>query len=408
MNGYLRQKTNQLPTFPGPNEQVTRLDWVLCKNIDKSHITKIYNVMPKIVRPDNTVLIANIDVKWKRFSANIAPKTDWNRLGNTDCRSRFIENFQKSREEGQDFVNAVRYASNTLPFKMRRSSYLWYDNPELGNARRLVQSCTDKYGVSSRQYANAITNLEALHTSAVAKAASEIIDKIGLHTEQCKPAASWRAINRLTGRKFKPFSCLSAASIADRKRQLTNHYSAILSSQQNQQQQQYRLLCSQQWQKRNSSHESAPFTTTEIRAAQRTLCIDTSPGLDDIPNRVLKIPELQGEVTDLLSRHSNALNIENTIPDDWRKSVIISMPKKGNSTALDNQQGIAKTCSSAKLFSKVLLSRLKPIIDPQMSQCQSGFRAGRSTTEQVMALRCVINACRVANMTASLVFVDFR
>ena len=110
----------------------------------------------------------------------------------------------------------------------------------------------------------------------------------------------------------------------------------------------------------------------------------------------------------MLNRHSKALNIENTIPDDWRKSVIVSMPKKGNSTALDNQRGIAKASSSAKLFNKVLLSRLKLIIDPQLSQYQGGFRAGRSTTEQVMALRCVIDACRVTNMTVSLVFVDFR
>ena len=144
--------------------------------------------------------------------------TDWSQLGNSDCRSRFVDNFQKSREEGQDFVNAIHYASNALPVKRRQSSHLWYDNPELDNARRQVQSCTDKYGVSSRQYADAISNMEALHASAAAKAAYEIIDEIGLHTEQCKPAAAWRAINRLTGRKFKPFNCLSAASIADRKR----------------------------------------------------------------------------------------------------------------------------------------------------------------------------------------------
>ena len=205
-----------------------------------------------------------------------------------------------------------------------------------------------------------------------------------------------------------PFICLSAASIADRKRQLTNHYLAILNSQHNQQQQKNRLLFSQQWQHRNSNQESAPFTTTEIRAALRASRNDTSPGLDDISNRVMKIPELEGEVTDMLNRHSKALNIESTIPDDCMKSVIASIPKKGNSTALDNQLGIAKTCSSAKLFNKVLLRRLKPIIDPQLSQCQSGFRAGRSTTEQVMALRCVIDTGRVTNMTASLVFIDFQ
>ena len=84
----------------------------------------------------------------------------------------------------------LRAMPRTLPVKRRRSSYLWYDNPEIDNARRQVQSCTEKHGVSSWQYADAISNLEALHTSAAAKAASEIKDEIGLHTEQCKPAAA--------------------------------------------------------------------------------------------------------------------------------------------------------------------------------------------------------------------------
>ena len=267
MNDYLRQKTNQPPTFREPNERVTRLDRILCKNIEKCHIAKINNVMPKIVRSDNTVLIANIYIKWKRFSAKIAPKTDLSQLGNTDCRSRFVENFRKSRDKGQDFVNAVRYASNDLTVKKRRSSYFWHDNPELHYTRRQVQSCTNKYGVSSRQYADAIANLEALHASTAAKAASEIIDEIGLHTELGKPASAWSALNRLTGRKYKPFNCLSAASIADRKRQLANHQTAILNSQHNQHQQLYRFLYSQQWQQRKGNQESAPFTTTEIRAA---------------------------------------------------------------------------------------------------------------------------------------------
>ena len=187
MNGYLRQKTNQLPTFRGPNERVTRLDLILSKNIDKSQYTKINNVMPKIVRSDHTVHIANIDIKWKRFLAKIAPKTDWSQLGNTNCRSRFVENFQKSRDVSLDFLNAVHYASNALPVKKRRSLYLWYDNPEFVYARRHVQSCTVTYRVSSRQYTDVITNLEALHPSAATQTATE------------------------------PFSCISAASIADCK-----------------------------------------------------------------------------------------------------------------------------------------------------------------------------------------------
>ena len=60
------------------------------------------------------------------------------------------------------------------------------------------------------------------------------------------------------------------------------------------------------------------------------------------------------------------------------------------------------------MFNNVLLSHLKPIIDPQLSQCQSGFRAGRSTTKQLMALRGVIDSYSVMNITALLVSVDFQ
>ena len=88
--------------------------------------------------------------------------------------------------------------------------------------------------------------------------------------------------------------------------------------------------------------------------------------------------------------------------------MIVLIPTKDNSTVFDNQRGIAKTRSISKLFTNVLLSRLKPMIYPQLSQCRSGFRTDRSTAEQVMALRCVIDNCCVTNMTVSLVFVDFR
>ena len=173
-----------------------------------------------------------------------------------------------------------------------------------------------------------------MHTSSAAMAADVIIDEIGLNTKQSKQAAARRKIIWKTGRKLKPFNCQCASSIAECKRQLTDHYSAIHNRQRNQQQQQYRLHHTQRWQQRNKNQESAPYTTNEIRAALRTSRNDTSPCHVDIPNRVLMIPELEGDVTHMLNRHSKALNIENTIPDDWSKSVIVSMPKNGNFTAL--------------------------------------------------------------------------
>ena len=114
----------------------------------------------------------------------------------------------------------------------------------------------------------------------------------------------------------------------------------------------------------------------EVRSALRTSHNDTSPGIDNVLNNVPKISVLEGDVTDTLICHSKALNSENSIPDDWKKFVFVLIPKKGNSTALNNQPGIARTCSSAKLFNNVV-NRLKAIIDPHLSQCQCCFCAGR-------------------------------
>ena len=63
------------------------------------------------------------------------------------------------------------------------------------------------------------------------------------------------------------------------------------------------------------------------------------------------------------------------------------IPKKGSSSSLENQRGIAKSCAFAKLTNKLLLSRRRDIIEPQLLEVQFAFRAGRSTVEQTMALR---------------------
>ena len=60
-----------------------------------------------------------------------------------------------------------------------------------------------------------------------------------------------------------------------------------------------------------------------------------------------------------------------------------SISKKGNSSSLENQRGIAKSCAFSKLTDKVLLARIRDIIEPQLFGVQRGLRAGRSTVVQI-------------------------
>ena len=150
------------------------------------------------------------------------------------------------------------------------------------------------------------------------------------------------------------------------------------------------------------------FTIPEIRIALKTYRPNTAPGSDGIPTRVLQLCELEEDVLDVLSSHSILGNNYNTIPDKWKHSIIVSIPKKGNSSSLENQRGIAKSCAFAKLTNKLLLARIRDIIEPQLLGVQSGLRAGRSTIEQTMALRYILDMCRVSKRMTTIIFVDFN
>ena len=55
----------------------------------------------------------------------------------------------------------------------------------------------------------------------------------------------------------------------------------------------------------------------------------------------------------------------------------------------------------------LLLARIRDIIEPQLLGVQSDFRAGLSTVEQTMALRYILDMCRVSKRMTTIIFVDF-
>ena len=75
------------------------------------------------------------------------------------------------------------------------------------------------------------------------------------------------------------------------------------------------------------------------------------------------------------------------LPKVWRRADIIAVLKP-NKSADDakNYRPISLLCVPLKLLERLLLSRLDPVIDPQLPPEQAGFRHGRSTTDQVTLL----------------------
>ena len=117
----------------------------------------------------------------------------------------------------------------------------------------------------------------------------------------------------------------------------------------------------------------------------RSLKKGKSAGVDNIPAELV---QAGGEdVITALTTIYNKIWQTGEWPTPWTQSVVITLPKKGNLQQCQNYQTISLIGHSSKVMLKIILNRLKPQVEKIMAEDQAGFRAGRSTTEQILNLK---------------------
>ena len=89
-------------------------------------------------------------------------------------------------------------------------------------------------------------------------------------------------------------------------------------------------------------------------------------------------------------------------PEALSRFPLISLPKKGDLSLPSNYRGITLSALAAKLYNTMLLNRISPHLDPILRRNQNGFRKGRSTTPQILALRRLIEELKISNKQATL------
>ena len=66
-------------------------------------------------------------------------------------------------------------------------------------------------------------------------------------------------------------------------------------------------------------------------------------------------------------------------PQDWKRSVFIPIPKKGNAKECSNYCTIVLISHARKAMLKVLQARLQQYVNCELPDVQAGFRKGRGT-----------------------------
>ena len=70
-------------------------------------------------------------------------------------------------------------------------------------------------------------------------------------------------------------------------------------------------------------------------------------------------------------------------PQDWKRSVFIPIPKKGNAKECSNYCTIALISHASKVMLKILQARLQQYVNRELPDVQAGFRKGRGTRDQI-------------------------
>ena len=144
----------------------------------------------------------------------------------------------------------------------------------------------------------------------------------------------------------------------------------------------------------------------EIIAAIRTLKNGKAPGHDNLNAELFKAdPNLAAET---LLPLFIAIWEKKEIPEDWNKGTIIKIPKKGNLQDCNNWRGITLLSIPSKILAKVIIMRISEAVDKKLRNEQAGFRKGRGCTEQIFALRNIIEQCTEWQRELYINFVDFE
>ena len=80
-------------------------------------------------------------------------------------------------------------------------------------------------------------------------------------------------------------------------------------------------------------------------------------------------------------------------PQDWKRSVFISIPKKDNVQECSNYRTTALTSHTSKVMLEILQARLQTV--RELPDVQAGFRKDRGTGDQIANIHWIVEKASI-------------
>lgn len=148
------------------------------------------------------------------------------------------------------------------------------------------------------------------------------------------------------------------------------------------------------------------ITMEELEKALKSMSAEKATGLDGLPAEVYKHSgqEVKEKLLELIKE---CWRMEK-VPQEFKDALIVTIYKKGDKWLCGNYRGISLLCTAGKIFTKILLNRLKILAENILPESQCGFRSDRSTNDMIFSLRQIQEKAIEQKKDLYMVFFDFK
>ena len=119
------------------------------------------------------------------------------------------------------------------------------------------------------------------------------------------------------------------------------------------------------------THLEPHILECEVKWALGSITSSKASGGDGIPVELFHI--LKDDAVKVLHSICQQIWITQQWPQDWKSSVFIPIPKKGNDKESSNYHTIALILHASKVMVKILQVRLQQYVDQKFPDVQAGF-----------------------------------
>ena len=140
------------------------------------------------------------------------------------------------------------------------------------------------------------------------------------------------------------------------------------------------------------THLEPDILECEVKWALQSITTNKTSGSNRIPIELFQI--LKDDAVKVLHSICQQIGKTQQWPQDWKRSVFITIPKKGNPKECSNYHTIALISHTSKAILKILQARLQQYVNRELPDVEAGFRKGRGTRDQIANIRWIIEKSR--------------